>query len=309
MTYNEVKGVPFMLTGIKMAFLGGDARMIEVVRYVSDLDASTFLFGFANLSVDFPDSEHRELTPGALSDMDVLVLPVAGMGDLGTVEARFGFEPLTLTDAHFAAIKKSALVFTGIARPALEAAVRKHGLQMVRLMELDEVAILNSIPTAEGAIAMAMEHTDITLHGSTCAVLGLGRCGMTIARMLTGLGARVLACVRKTSDLARAVEMGLAPYKMEQLQDAIADADVIFNTIPALVLTSDVLARVSRETVVIDIASAPGGTDFRFAEKRGIKAILAPSLPGMVAPKTAGRILAQTIAGMLRQAPPAPGGL
>jgi dipicolinate synthase subunit A len=46
---------------------------------------------------------------------------------------------------------------------------------------------------------------------------------------------------------------------------------------------------------MIDIASKPGGIDYHYAEKRGLKAILCPSLPGIVAPKTAGRILAATI--------------
>ena len=48
-------------------------------------------------------------------------------------------------------------------------------------------------------------------------------------------------------------------------------------------------------TLIIDLASKPGGTDFRYAEKRGIKALLAPSLPGIVAPKTAGQILANVL--------------
>ena len=293
-----------MLTGVRMAFIGGDARMVEVVRYVSDLDASTFLYGFERMAQTFPDMRKDALTPDALHDADVVVLPVAGMDEDGNVEAHFAERPLLLCDEHFAAIPKTCTVFTGIARPALHAAARKHGLKLVRLMELDEVAILNSIPTAEGAIAMAMEHTDITLHGANCVVLGMGRCGVTLARTLAGIGARVRVCAREPADLARIAEMGLAPYPPAGLTEALADADVIFNTVPASILTSEVLAHIPRSCVVIDIASAPGGTDFRFAEKRGIKAILAPSLPGIVAPKTAGRIIARTMARLIQEALP-----
>ncbi|PWI58275.1 dipicolinate synthase subunit DpsA [Sulfoacidibacillus thermotolerans] len=298
-----------MLTGIKMAFIGGDARIIEVVRYMSDLDASTYLFGFDRLSLSFPDMHKVELSPAALADFDVIVLPIAGMDDEGRVDAAFSDAPLRLSDEHFAAISKKAPVFSGIARPALQTLAHKHGLNLIRLMELDEVAILNSIPTAEGAIAMAMERTEITLHGSTCAVLGLGRCGLTLARMLSGIGANVRVFARKPAELARIYEMGLRPYGLSQLVDAIADADVIFNTIPAPILTADVLAHVPRSCVIIDIASIPGGTDFRYAEKRGINAVLAPSLPGIVAPKTAGRIIAQTIVQMIQTPLNAPGGM
>ena len=54
-------------------------------------------------------------------------------------------------------------------------------------------------------------------------------------------------------------------------------------------------------TLIIDLASKPGGTDFRYAEKRGIKAILTPGLPGIVAPKTAGQILANVLAELLHE--------
>ncbi|MCI0183637.1 Dipicolinate synthase subunit A [Acidibacillus sp. S0AB] len=298
-----------MLTGIKMAFIGGDARIIEVVRYVSDLDASTYLFGFDRLSLSFPDMQKVDLHSTSLADFDVIVLPIAGMDDEGRVDAAFSDAPLRLTDEHFASISKNAPIFSGIARPALQAMVRKHGLQLIRLMELDEVAILNSVPTAEGAIAMAMERTEITLHGATCVVMGLGRCGYTLGRMLSGIGANVRVFARKPADLARIAEMGLHPYDHDHLIEAITDADVIFNTIPAPILTADVLTHVPRSCVIVDIASAPGGTDFRFAEKRGINAILAPSLPGIVAPKTAGRIIAQTIVRMIQPPVNTPGGI
>lgn len=296
-----------MLTGIKMAFLGGDARMLEVVRYVSDLDASVSLCGFDHAHIECPDTFKTELTPDLLSAVDAVVLPVAGMSDAGEIEVKFADANLTLHDEHFAAISKTAMIFTGIARPVLADMANKHGLTLIKLMELDEVAILNSIPTAEGALALAMQHTDITLHGACCVVLGMGRCGLTLARTLAGVGAKVIVCARKPADLARIVEMGFTPHTFAEMPEAIAHADVIFNTIPAPILTSDVLARMPRSCVIIDIASAPGGTDFRYAEKRGIQAILAPSLPGMVAPKTSGRIIARTIARLLREQAGLPG--
>ena len=55
------------------------------------------------------------------------------------------------------------------------------------------------------------------------------------------------------------------------------------------------------QTLIIDLASKPGGTDFRYAEKRGIKALLAPSLPGIVAPKTAGTYLANVLSQLLQE--------
>ncbi len=275
--------------------------MAEVIRYVEAWDASILLFGFDHFHFDGPDVRKQELTISALQEADVIIFPVAGMNEEGEVEALYADQPLQLNEDYFAALRKDTLLFTGISRILFSSIVKKQGLQMIRLMELDEVAIANSIPTAEGALALAMQHTDITLHGSKSVVLGLGRCGLTLARMLSGIGAKVSVCARKPADLARAKEMGFPAYSMSQLESALADAEIIFNTIPAMVLSADVLTQIPHSAVIIDISSAPGGVDFRYAEKHGIKAILAPSLPGMVAPVTAGRILAQMIVRVIDQ--------
>jgi dipicolinate synthase subunit A len=288
-----------MLTGIKMAFVGGDARIIEVIKHAIELDASILLIGFDQLEMPLTDTVKADLTPEVLADVDAIVLPVTGMDDTGKVESRYSSSELVLEQAHFDALPRHAQIYTGIARPRLTEICRQRGLRLIKLMELDEVAIHNSVPSAEGAIQMAMEHTDITIHGSRSVVLGFGRCGVTLARMLQGIGAQVSVCARKEADLARIQEMNLKPVPLHQMEIAVRDADLVFNTIPAMVLSAEVLAKMPRSCVIIDIASKPGGTDFRYAEKRGIKAMLAPSLPGIVAPKTAGQILARTLCRLL----------
>ncbi|WP_074951397.1 dipicolinate synthase subunit DpsA [Alicyclobacillus macrosporangiidus] len=288
-----------MLTGRKLVFVGGDARMIEVVAQATELDASATLIGFDHLQRTFVETVKAQPHPDVFADADAVVLPIAGMEDDGRVDSKFSDAPIRLTNEHFAALRPGTFVFSGIGRPTLEQWCATYQLRLVKLMELDEVAILNSIPTAEGAIAMAMEHTDMTIHGSSIAVLGFGRCGVTLARLLAALGAKVRVAARKPAHVARIREMGLQPVDIRRLAEALTDVDVIFNTVPELILTAAVLAHVPKECVIIDIASKPGGTDFRYAERRGMKAILAPSLPGLVAPKTAGRIIADTLCRIL----------
>jgi dipicolinate synthase subunit A len=284
-----------MLTGRKLVFIGGDARQIEVIAQVTEYDASATLIGFDKLERSFTDTVKAELSLDVLAQADAVVLPVAGMDDDGRVDSKFTNDPILLTQEHFAALRPGTFVFCGIARSVLQKWCEACRLRLVRLMELDEVAILNSIPTAEGAIAMAMQHTDITIHGSNTVVLGFGRCGKTLARSLSALGSRVRVAARRPADIARIRELALEPLEMSRLEDSLRGADVIFNTIPEVILTASVLAKIPRDCVIIDIASKPGGTDFRYAERRGMKAMLAPSLPGLVAPKTAGRIIADTV--------------
>lgn len=148
---------------------------------------------------------------------------------------------------------------------------------------------------------MAIQHTDYTIHGSRVAVLGLGRTGMTIARTFAALGAKVKVGARSSAHLARISEMGLAPFQIDELTENVKDIDICINTVPSMVLNQAVLSRMTPKTLILDLASRPGGTDFKYAEKQGIKALLAPGLPGIVAPKTAGQILANVLSKLLSE--------
>jgi dipicolinate synthase subunit A len=284
-----------MLTGVHVAFIGGDARQIEVIKKCSELDATISLIGFNQLNSQFTGTTKASLSDQVLQKADALVLPIIGTGEDGTVESIFSDQPIYLTDRHFQVLAKHCVIYTGIANDYLSNLAAKYGLNLVQLLERDDVAIYNSIPTVEGAIMMAIQHTDFTLHGSTVLVLGLGRVGMSLARTLHAMGARVRVGARKSEDMARIYEMGLRPIHLSDLKHHVNDCDVLFNTVPALVVTSQVIANMPSHALIIDLASKPGGVDFRFAEKRGIKAILAPGLPGIVAPKTAGMILANVV--------------
>ncbi|WP_019638021.1 dipicolinate synthase subunit DpsA [Paenibacillus fonticola] len=284
-----------MLTGLTIVFIGGDARQIEIINKCIELDATVKVVGFDLTDPPLTGVLHKKLMPSLLFDADVIVLPVIGCDDQGVIGAPFSGEDIVMTKEIFAAIKEGAQVYTGMAKSLLKRMAVEFGFNLIELLERDDVAIYNSIPTAEGALMMAIQHTDITIHGSTCIVLGLGRTGFTLAQTLQGLGATVKVGVRREDQVARAVQMGWKPFVTTDLAAYTGEIDLIFNTIPTMIVTAQIISKLPRSAVIIDLASAPGGTDFRFAEKRGIKALLAPGLPGIVAPKTAGIIMANTI--------------
>ncbi|AWB44350.1 dipicolinate synthase subunit A [Paenibacillus sp. CAA11] len=285
-----------MLTGLTFVFLGGDARQLEIIRKCVELDAAVKIVGFDQLEPKITGvQEEEKVSRELLSSADVLVLPIVGTNENGEVSAPFSDKTLALLDEHLAALPKHALVYTGMAKNYLRTLCEQHGIRLIEMLERDDVAIYNSIPTAEGALMIAIQNTNITIHGSNCIVLGMGRTGFTMARTLQGMGANVKIGVRRSEHYARALEMGWKPFMTADLAAQSSDIDLLFNTIPTMIVTAQIISKMPRKTVIIDLASAPGGTDFRFAEKRGIKAMLAPGLPGIVAPKTAGIILANCI--------------
>jgi dipicolinate synthase subunit A len=155
--------------------------------------------------------------------------------------------------------------------------------------------VLNAIPTAEGAIQIAMEEIPITLHNSNILILGFGRIGKILAKMLQGLGANVFVEARKYADIAWIRSYSYKPVLLSDLKSRLEQMDVIFNTIPHVILDQDMLARLGKETLIIDLASKPGGVDFEKARDLGVKAIWALSLPGKVAPLTAAEFIRDTV--------------
>ncbi|MCF6093178.1 dipicolinate synthase subunit DpsA [Microaerobacter geothermalis] len=288
-----------MLTGIHVAFIGGDARQLEVIKKCSELDATITLIGFDNLESNFVGATKKTLVPESLQEVDAVILPIVGTDEKGHVESIFCSNTLKLTEEHLSSLPKHCILYTGMASNYLADLCTKKQLPVIKLLDRDDVAIYNSIPTTEGAIMMAIQNTEITIHGCRLAVLGFGRTGMTLSRILQAMGAHVKVGTRKPEHVARAFEMGFLPFHINNLADEVKDLDLLFNTVPSRIVTAQVIANLPHHSLIIDLASSPGGTDFRYAEKRGIKAILAPGLPGIVAPKTAGRIIANTITRLL----------
>ncbi|MFD0049360.1 dipicolinic acid synthetase subunit A [Actinomycetes bacterium NPDC127524] len=289
-----------MLTGVQIAVIGGDARQLEVIRKLTELDAKLWLIGFEQLDHAFTGAVKEKLEDVDLSEIDSIILPIRGTNADGKVETIFSSEDVFVNEETLMKTPPHCTIYSGISNDYLNSIIKKSNRRLVQLFERDDVAIYNSIPTVEGTIMMAIQHTDYTIHGSNVAVLGLGRVGMSVARSFQSLGAKVKVGARKSEDLARITEMAASPFHLNELPKAVTDVDICINTIPYPIITASVLANMPVHTLIIDLASKPGGTDFRYAEKRGIKALLAPSLPGIVAPKTAGKILANALSQLIR---------
>ncbi|SDJ71427.1 dipicolinic acid synthetase subunit A [Sediminibacillus albus] len=291
-----------MDTKVSIAVIGGDARYLEMIRHLTlNPEIELSIIGFDQLNQGFTGAKQVEIEELKLSSLDAIILPVPGTDQQGFIETVFSDKKIQLTQSWFSKLKKGCLVFTGITTPYLNNMAEQSDVKLIPLFARDDVAIYNSIPTVEGTIMMAIQHTDFTIHSSDVIVLGLGRVGITLANKFAGLGARVSVGSKNKEDLARITEMGLTPFHLNDLTSYSPNCDFLLNTIPALVVTKEVIKPMKSHSLIIDLASKPGGTDFKFAEQRGIKAMPAPGLPGIVAPKTAGAILGRVVTQVLTE--------
>ena len=169
------------------------------------------------------------------------------------------------------------------------------------LYSSEPLTTANTVPTAEGAICLAKEHSPITLHGANCLVLGYGRVGKILAAKLQALSAHVTVALRKAPDQALAEALGLDTDRISVYSRGLAQYDFVFNTVPAEVLTGEQLARLDKSCVLLELASAPGGFSRTQCEALGLTCCHAPGLPGKYAPKTAGILYAQSILTLLQK--------
>lgn len=282
------------LAGIDISVIGGDRRDLVLMQELISLGAEVRAIGFTACE------ELRRVTlmedlETAVSDVQVLILPMYGTDTEGNIRCLDSNCSLRLTSRVAKLIQTGAILIIGSAREFLHKWAAEYGWKIIEIAERDDVAILNAIPSAEGALQLAFENTPITIHNSKSFVLGFGRLGKTLARMLGGIGAWTTVVARESAELARAFEMGFRPVPFNDLRLFIHEADIIFNTVPHLVLDEEMLILVKRDALIVDLAAYPGGTDFKTAKKLGITALFSPGLPGKVAPVTGGRILAQVI--------------
>ena len=173
-------------------------------------------------------------------------------------------------------------------------AAAEFGLTLTDYLSREELAVRNGVPTAEGAIEAAMDATDVTLCGTPCLVIGFGRIGKLLAHRLRGLGAEVTVSARRLDDLAWIDAFGYRGLRTNRLAGRLGSFRVVFNTVPHIVLTEELLRELPRECVLLELASQPG-FDRAAAEARGLKCIAAPGLPGRAAPETAARAIKLTL--------------
>lgn len=252
--------------------------------YMSDVSSNFFVIGTDKRSVSIKEMLEIEGRLSSSIDKASFVLgPTPFSRDSNTI-----LETEFLID-QFISLVKDKTVFAGAISQKIRDKFNENNIKYYDFMDYEEIAVLNAIPTAEGAIQVAMENTDITLHGSKCLVIGYGRIGKVLCKMLSGIGAKVWCSARKKEALANAFGMGYNVVDINNIDSDISQYNYIFNTADALVINRDILKKVSKDVYIVDLASSPGGVDYETAKILDIRANLALSLPAKVAPKTSGK--------------------
>lgn len=278
------------------AVVGGDLRQAWVAGRLAQRGGTVYT-ALLDRDVELSARVHKAGdVKQAVERANVVVLPLPVTVDGETLNAPLGECPLPL--GELMPLLGGKLVLGGRTAP-LEALARANGAELVDYFAREELAVLNAVPTAEGALELAMAELPTTIFGTRVLVTGFGRIARVLCRLLVAMGAQVTVAARKYSDFAWIEIFGARAAHIDALAEKAANADLVFNTVPALLFDRTALAALPRGAVLIDLASRPGGVDLAAAGKLGVKTIWALSLPGKVAPISSGEAIKDTILNIL----------
>ena len=282
---------------IKIGVLGGDLRQSVVCSLFAKQNIECAVWGVDGLSTEtnLNNIVRSADWKGALGGAEALILPLPLTTDgvrlnMGKNTSRSDIYVPRLTEI-IQSVSKTCVILGGKIPINVKRFACENNVCMYDYYESEEFQIKNAVPTAEGAIAVAIREMDITLSGSSAYIIGYGRIGRTLALRLISLGAHVTCVARSKRDLAWAECDGCSTVRLSSYKTSPAACDVIFNTVPHVLFDSEVIGALPYGQLFIDLASLNGGIDSEAAEKHGIKVIKALSLPGKCSPVTAGRII------------------
>lgn len=190
-------------------------------------------------------------------------------------------------------------VFGGAFTDAWKTFLEQSGIACVDLMELENVALKNARITAEATVAEILKYSDYSILNQKIIVTGYGRCGREIANLLKEMGAKVTVLARGAEVRKKAQAEGHVAVDFSYGPEEVYGARTIVNTVPATVLKEPMIREMHPDTVIIDIASRPGGADLAAAEGCGIQVIPALGLPGIYTTKSSAAVLAEAIRGYM----------
>lgn len=288
---------------MKVLFLGGDKRQVEIINHLKERGHNIDVIGY-NQAVFSEDIIKLELEQVKIDEYNVVIFPVSGVKEDFSVVSDFNHDKIILKRDFLNGLNKKALVFTGIKTETLNEMLDVVQHDVIALMDDNDIKKQNSIPTVEGIIGDLIYNTDYTISGSNIFILGYGNVGRPLTEKLKALGADLTIGVIQYEEYKELTQNDInCIYTNNKflMENVMSGSDIVINTVPELIINKDYLEALNKDAYVLDISSHPHGVDFDSANDLKIKNKLLLGIPGKVAPKTAGLILVNKIDSILER--------
>lgn len=283
---------------MRFALVGGDARSALLARLLlrDGHRVQTWALERAALPAEIPRAGSLA---ACVYGAEAVVLPVPAEKG-GLLNAPLSAEAPAM-DEVICALWPGQLLLGGKFSPeSLRAALREQ-LRPEDLLRRPDFVTANAALTAECAVGLLLRESGRALRGEKVLVLGWGRIGRLLAQKLLSLGAAVTAAARSPWDRALAAAAGCRALDYGELEGVIGEMSAVVNTVPARVLSSAALCCLEEGTLLVELASPPGGFDPLLAGNVGLRVLPAPGLPGKYAPEAAAALMRDAIYAVLEE--------
>ena len=287
---------------MNFAIIGGDLRAVKLASILAEEGNIIYTYGLEK--AEELKNNHNvimcdKLNKAIKDDVEVVIGPIPFSSNGEKINTPFSDNKISIRELMHSLNAK--ILIAGSIAPNVYDMANDEYIEIIDIMKREELAVLNTFSTAEGAIEIAIANKNKILHGSNVLILGFGRIGKVLARKLAGLSAKVTCAARKDEDLAWIKAYGHMATNINLLGENLSQYDIILNTVPHLILNQELLNYVKEDCLLIDLASNPGGIDKRAAKNRQLKLIWALALPGKVAPITTAEFIKDTIYNILKE--------
>ena len=281
---------------MKFSVIGGDLRLSNLAKMLAIDTNEVSVFGMENANEIMQNKDIIKCNSieEAVDKSEIIIGSIPFMKNNEEMYATFSDKNIKLDDLVKRKCKNKTFIAGSISSNAREKLEKSYG-KVIDIMKEEELVVLNTIATAEGAIDVAIQNTDTTIHGSSVLVLGFGRVAKEVANKFHGLSAKVTCAARKNTDLAWIKAMGYKDVNINDLGEDLIKYDIIINTVPHMIIDKEEMQYMKKNVLLIDLASSPGGINTEDAQKMNLKFVWALALPGKIAPVTSAEFIKQTI--------------
>ena len=279
------------------AVIGGDLRQVYLAEELAAQGSLVAYYGLAKFPTNCTKAKSLK---DALKMARCIICPIPFSKNGSQLNLNIMQATPSLNDL-LEMLEPGQSLFAGCIPDAFMDGARSKRVHTCDLMKNNSLAIYNTIATAEGAICEAISKSPENLHHSNCAVLGYGRCGRTLANYLKGMFCNVYVCSNSEDEQALAGTVCNRTGDLTSFCTCAGEFDFIFNTIPAQVLTEEILVKMKPTVTIIDIASTPGGVDYEAATRLELGVFHCLGLPGKYSPASCARAIKNLIESNLKE--------
>ena len=219
-------------------------------------------------------------------DLSIIILPVKGVNDEGLV--KFKNSEISFKD-YLDKANKDLIIYCGVKCSYFD----NYSFTVINLLDDEDVLEYNSKLTAQGLLIDLLSNIDMAVDEIKMDLIGFGHSGKAIYRMFSKLCPNIRIISKQTMSDFEDFPVNIINY--EDYKMLLDYPTIIINTAPSLIIDSKILKKLKHDTIILDIASSPGGVDYDVARELGITALLLPGLPSKYVSTSASRILSEKI--------------